>query len=281
MTVMDRYVIILNPGKCGSSWLAHALSIGPYLYFPREFDFIYFLEYPLERQWNKETATNPAYLDIKTRLDLTPEERLLRLYEAELQAHPPGLRLIDKAPSNLYAGFEKYRHLYRPCKIVTLYRDPRDIYISNEHFQRRTLGRLPERDDLGSLDYLRESAIFHGSFKRSAQLLALETQLRGEGYEVHRVRYEDMKRDFRSTLTGVLDFLEVRPSLSETVYSYYLKESVSFRRHLDLAKDFRPLFRKGVVGDWKSHISSRESRQYIVQEYGDLLTSLGYDLEVA
>jgi hypothetical protein len=77
------YLLILNPGKCGSTWLAKTLSVQPFLATRGELDFIFFLEYPLEKQWNRRTADDPAFLRIREDVRQSPLEKLVGLYRLQ------------------------------------------------------------------------------------------------------------------------------------------------------------------------------------------------------
>lgn len=276
---INDYILILNPGKCGSSWLAQSLTIMPFLLFPRELDFIYFVNYPLEDQWNEDTARDPEFLQIRNNPSLSEEQKLLALYQAEALRHSSVQRLIAKSPSNLYSGFRQYRHLFLKCPIITLYRDPRDIYISNELFQQHQLNNLPHSDEIGQIDYLMSSEILHGSFEKSIQLLRLEKLLKLEGFNMIRLTYEGMKANLAGTIRSILALIELEIDEQTLVQSNYVSEPVPFYEHLRMATDFRPLFRKGIVGDWKNHIRSQEAREWMKRKYGQQLIELGYEVD--
>jgi len=54
-------------------------------------------------------------------------------------------------------------------------------------------------------------------------------------------------------------------------------EPRTLSEHLRRAVDFRPLFRKGVVGDWRNHLSRQEAKDIVKEMAGDLLVELGYE----
>jgi len=271
------FLPILNPGKCGSSWLAHALTIRPYITFPREFDFIYFLKFSDSTQWNEETSQNPVFRKIKENHDLTIDEKLINLYKEERKNHKPNTLIIDKAPSNLYGGFIDFRHLYRNSKIICLYRDPRDIYISNEFFHQRQLDKKDHYDDIGNPNYMKENSTFRAAFDNSCKLIEIESTLHLESFEMLRVTYESMKTNFQQLLWDILSFLDLSLDSKTIVKSSYISGPIPLDDHISRALNFKPLFRKGIVGDWKNYISSRKSKAFIKERYGDLLIDLGYE----
>ena len=275
--VLASYIPILNPGKCGSSWLANALSIPPNIAFLREFDFIFFLEYDIKKQWNLDTVQNKTYLRTRNDPSLTKDEKLLALYAAERKIYPEDLLLIDKAPSNVYAGFDQYRHLFRKSHILFLYRDPRDIYISGEIYQQDVIRSKPKIEEIGSLEYLRQNEILDGSFLVSQQVYKLEQTLRAEGYSILRLTYEQLKQEFNATILKILDFLPVQIDSNSNVESTYNSHTVPLSEHIREAEDFRPLFRKGIIGDWKNHIQDDDAIAWICDTYGEILAELGYE----
>lgn len=274
--ILKSFVLILNPAKCGSSWLAHGLTIQPYVFFSREFDFLYFLDFPLEGQWNKETTQDPRFLEVYHRSDLSSDEKLLLLYEIERSNHPEAGLLIDKAPSNIHS-FLKYRHLYRETKTIFLYRDPRDCYISNELFHQRQLGKIDRYDDIGDPAYLRERSVLRTTLVNCAKVSRAESQLRQEGVPYLRITYEQMKADFASVLRRVLAFLELGLTDDTLVRSHYIKRRIPLGEHIQRAHSFKPLFRKGIVGDWKNYITTDPAKNVVKELAGDLLVDLGYE----
>lgn len=274
-TISD-YVLILNPSKCGSSWLAHGMTIRPYMAFPREFDFLFFVGFPLDRQWNAATAEDEEYLRIRQDETLTNDQKLCRLYEIEHTRRSDAQLLIDKAPSNIHL-FLNYRHLYRNLKTILLYRDPRDVYVSNELYHQRRLELVDQRDDIGTADYLRSSHVFASSMSNCARALQVEKQLVEDGVEFLRVTYEQMKADYVDVLTTAIDFCGIEIDGTTEVTSNYVKHPIPYAEHLQRARDFKPLFRKGIVGDWKNHITTDDAKEVVKEKWGNLLIDLGYE----
>jgi hypothetical protein len=274
--VLTHYVLILNPSKCGSSWLAHGMTIRPFMAFPREFDFLFFVGFPPERQWNTATATDEAFLDVRDDATLTAEEKLCKIYEIERSRRSDAEILIDKAPSNIHL-FLEYRHIYKQTPTILLYRDPRDVYISNELYHQRQLELVEQRDDIGTAEYLRSSHVFASSMSNCAKVRTVERQLQEDGVDFLCVTYEQMKTDFVDVLTRAIDFCGIDVGVSTEVRSNYVEHAIPFAEHLQRAKDFKPLFRKGIIGDWKNYISTPEAKDVVKEKWGDLLIDLGYE----
>jgi hypothetical protein len=274
--LIKGFIPILNPGKCGSSWLAQALTIRPFIAFPREFDFIYFLRYSSNNQWNKETSENDKYLRIKNS-DLTETEKLLRLYTLERNLYDKRTLLIDKAPSNIYSGFIDFRHLFKNLKIIVLYRDPRDIYISNEFFHQNQLHKKVKKEDIGQINYIKNNAAYNFAFNNTTKLRVLENVLKIEGFEYIRITYEEMKSDFGEVLMDIFSFIKLNIDQDTVVKSNYINEPIKLKNHINEAENFKPLFRKGIVGDWRNYLKSKETKDFIKENHGDLLIDLGYE----
>lgn len=275
-SVLEDYLLVLNPAKCGSSWLAHGLTISPFMSFPREFDFLYFLGFPLENQWNAETAEDKEFLAVRADNSMSPDAKLVRLYEIERTRRQKIGMLVDKAPSNIHC-FLRFRNLFRNTKTVILYRDPRDVYISNELYLQRQLHKVEQHDDVGSLDYLGQSTVFEASIKSCEKVLAAERQLEEDGVDFLKITYEGMKQDFVGVLSRVIEFSGVEVADDAPVSSHYVEQPIPFSEHIRRAREFKPLFRKGIVGDWKNHITTAEAKTFVKERCGDLLVALGYE----
>jgi len=274
--VLEQFLLILNPSKCGSSWLAHGLTMKPYLLFPREFDFLYFLEEPMEKQWNTATAEDPENRRIRESVTLSPHEKLVRLYQRERDAHRDVQMLIDKAPSNaLY--FHRYWPLFSETKIVVLYRDPRDIWVSLEFFRQRQLHIDEQYDDIGNPRHLRESRALRMAMKNSRRVLDAERLLTREGIPFVRITYEQLKQDYQQTLRSILEFTGLQIQDDVVVTSSMDLEPRTVEHHLLQAENFRPLFRKGIIGDWRNYLEDQESKDIVKDMADGLLVELGYE----
>ncbi len=274
--VSNRFIPIINPGKCGSSWLAHAITVPPHIAFLRELDFLQFITRPPEEQWNRGTSDDPEFVAVRDREDLSDDEKLLELYRIEGSRASWARLLVDKAPSNTL-HFLRFRHLFRGCRIVMLYRDPRDCFVSREFYAQRQLGTRPERSDIGDPDYLRDQSELRLAIANSRRTLEVERTLRSEAFDVLTIRYEEMKADFPGTVWKVLH--HVAPHLGPTtlVRTPFFPKVLPLGLHIRRARNLRPLFRKGVVGDWRNHLDSEAAKDVFKELGGDLLIELGYE----
>ena len=270
------YLFILNPGKCGSTWLAKALSVRPFLGPPGELDFIFFLEYPPEKQWNRRTADDPAFLKIREDTSLSPLDKLSELYRLERERHPDLKMLIDKSPSNVLA-FPRYYDVFRDSRIVIMYRDPRDIFVSLEFFHQRVLKNREPHDQICDGEYLRHWSYLWHAVKNCRATLECEMLLRRAKIPHLRLTYEQLIEDFEATVRRVLEFSGLGLTDQDLVQSPGVDEPRPLAEHLERAKTVRPLFRKGVVGDWSNHLTTGEAKDKVKEMAGDLLIELGYE----
>jgi hypothetical protein len=261
--VMDRVVLVLNPGKCGSSWLAQLLHLPPHLHMRGELDFQIFLTRPLREQWNRTVLESLRSRAIRLDPFRSVDAKLRALYALRM---PPTGMLIDKSPSNLDA-IPRFIHLFRGSKIILLYRDPRDIYVSKELYHQNVLKKKAPVERLGDPRYLASpECLLEDVFRLSRKLRSMERRLRGEGYDVLTVRYEDLVASFEGTALELLRFLGVPV------------EGPQVQAHVRARETARaPNFRKGGTGDWRNHLSSPEAKQLVKDRFGQDLVDLGYE----
>jgi len=274
--IISDYLMILNPGKCGSTWLAKALSIKPFLAPPGELDFIFFLEYPPEKQWNRRTADDPEFLRVRENTTSSPLEKLIELYRIERQRSPDLRMLIDKSPSNVLV-FPRYYDIFRDSRIVIMHRDPRDIFVSLEFFHQQVLKNRKPQDQICSGEYLQHWSYLWHAVKNCRMTLECEKLLQRAKIPYLRLTYEQMLENFEATVREVLEFSGLGLTDEDLVQSPGTDERRPLAEHLDRARTVRPLFRKGIVGDWRNHLTTDEAKHIFKELAGDLLIELGYE----
>jgi hypothetical protein len=261
--VMRRVILLLSTGKCGCTWLGHTVAVRPHIWIDGEQDFMIFLNWPRERQWNLRTLGDPRHAAILAARELSLSDRLVALYRLAL---PPAGYLLDKSPSNLWE-IERFEHLFVDSRLLFLYRDPRDIYVSQELYHQEVLRvREAPPGGIGDPAYLESSASFLPQvFELALKLLSTEERLRRRGLATHRVRYEDLVTDFDGTVAGALRFLDVPP------------DGPGVRQHVQHHRTRRlPSFRRGGAGDWRNHIVAPAARRFLRDRYASTLQTLGY-----
>jgi hypothetical protein len=270
------YLIILNPGKCGSTWLAKALSVQPHLAPSGELDFIFFLEYPLDKQWNRRTADDPEFLTVRERTTASPLEKVVELYRIQRERHPTLRMLIDKSPSNVLA-FPRYYDVFRECPIVVMYRDPRDVFVSLEFFHQQVLQDTSPCDRIGDGQFLRHRSHLWHAVKNCRMTLECEKLLKRAEIPYLRLTYEQLVTDFTAQVRRALAITGLDLPDDDLVLSPGAAQATSLAEHFQRARSVRPLFRKGVAGDWRNHLTTVEAKDIFKEMAGDLLIELGYE----
>jgi hypothetical protein len=262
--IMERIVLIVNQGRCGSTWFQQALCVEPYVRAPvnLEQDFMLFLSRPLDRQWNRSTRANPTYLRIRS-LAIGDEAKLEALYAASLDIHwgvgGEGM-LVDKSPSNL-EYVEQYASVFATSKRLFLRRNPLDVFVSRDLYQQEVLRIRPVPEGgIGTVKYLRDGYegknLLETAFREAELVDQLLHQVGGSV-----VQYEDLIEHFSCTVAKTLRYLGVPVS----------------EGHLERSRVLRhQTYRKGGTGDWRNHLVTPEALEYIRSKYGIRLAKLGY-----
>jgi hypothetical protein len=92
-----------------------------------------------------------------------------------------------------------------------------------------------------------------------------------------RLTYEQLIEDFGTAVRRALDFSGLGLTDEDLVQSPGVEKPRPLSEHLEDAVNVRPLFRKGVVGDWRNHLKTDEAKDIVKELAGDLLIELGYE----
>ncbi|XP_066288952.1 sulfotransferase 1B1-like [Branchiostoma lanceolatum] len=96
------------------------------------------------------------------------------------------------------------------------------------------------------------------------------------------VKYEDMKKDFPSSVKTIAAFLEKELTddhLARVLTSCSLESMRKSLAESDESDAWRQnIVRKGVIGDWKNHFSAEESAKFD-QRYRERMTGSGLEFE--
>lgn len=184
-----------------------------------------------------------------------------RHFEGVCEA-PPGERtMVDKNPYNIL-DLPFIRILFPRAKIVMVYRDPRDVCLSNfmQSFE-------PSTTSVHMLDLEGTARFYH-------DVMALWRQSRDSlGLAYLEYKYEDLVADFEGTVVKVLDFLNL--PWDEAVRDYRQKATQSVISTPSYEAVTGKISRS-AVGRWRSYAP------YFTQA-NDILKSdikeLGYDLD--
>lgn len=190
---------------------------------------------------------------------------------------------------HLYIDHETFRRIPKPAphRAFFVLRDPRDVTVSWYFYARHkhpAAGVGPDdpvpavRRDLEALTpgeglrYMIDRLADWGSFDAQASWV----RATAKDPDLALLRYEELARDERKFLEGLLDLLriEVPPDELETLHARTSFRSRSGGRRQG-AEDARSHFRKGVAGDWRNHFDER-TEAHFRERTGDLVEELGY-----
>ncbi|XP_077994437.1 amine sulfotransferase-like [Glandiceps talaboti] len=254
--IRDDDVIVVTFFKSGTFWMHGALrKLYPHLVYglpktQRAVRLGQFYEY----RDDKTDAYSEHKRAVQTTLNEMPSPRLLLTH-----VHPQFFH-------------SKWKEGKSKCKIICVSRNPKDVCVSFYPFAKSlTFAELPLEttwDDW--VQNFMDGKIWFGSW------LDFELGWKRYGLEdnVLHVTFEDMKRDLKSELLKVTEFIgqstsdEDLDSIVASLNFDTMKKSGSDNRDLMAARDdqvFRKggqFLRKGQVGDWQNHFTVAQNEEF-------------------
>ena len=184
----------------------------------------------------------------------------LRTFFSFLEARlAPGRYLVEKTPTNA-PYIPKIKELFPKAKLVAIYRDGRDVVISDKFHLARTYGTEEPLE------------VRVNKWKN-----AVESHLRyEEEHDVFTMAYEEMLADPQTNVGRLLEYLgmDVPAAVLEDMIHRSSFKFVTGRK--EGQEDRKGFYRKGVAGDWQNHFSDEERAEF-ARLAGDLLVRLGYE----
>lgn len=243
----DKVVLVSDYGRSGQGWLSYMLCY----------------------------VLNAKYIEpydlLKGRL-YTSSQHVLDHTNGNMQGR-------DKTCYSMIVKTHNYpdKQMNLTDKVILLRRDPRDVAVS-AYLRKKNINNNTVKLGLKSRIHL---ALHRMSFVSYALTVFgwVNFYEAWSGIECHHVTYEDMSRNTKGELRRMLDYLDINASdklLEEAV------EMFSFRKITGRDKGEEVIgnseFRKGVVGDFRNHIS-RNYLKICKMVFGNRLAKQGYQFE--
>jgi len=176
-----------------------------------------------------------------------------------IQRLKPTDSLIEKTPTNIY-HVPTIKRLFPDAKIIAIFRDGRDVVISDMHHRLRANG---------------QNVSFQDRTRNWCQ--AMEAQLLCENqYDLLSISYESLLSDPHNTLNKIMTHLELPhdASLQNDMIKRSSFEFVTDRKSGQ--ENTTTFYRKGAKGDWINIFTEEETRTFSGLA-GEVLVKLGYE----
>ncbi|XP_015846737.2 LOW QUALITY PROTEIN: sulfotransferase 2A1-like [Peromyscus maniculatus bairdii] len=153
------------------------------------------------------------------------------------------------------------------AKIIYVIRNPRDVLVSGYFFWSKTkLVKIPESLTTYFEWFIKGKVVFGSWFEHTRAWLSMRKR---DNFLL--LSYEDIKKDTKSTIKKICDFLgkKLEPDELDMVLKYSsfqaMKENKMSNFSLiteDMATHGLDLLRKGTTGDWKNHFTVAQAEAF-------------------
>ncbi len=176
--------------------------------------------------------------------------------------HPTGY-LLEKSPRNVHNA-DRIQELFPGATMILIYRDGRDVVVSDQFFTRDHQGK----------DFSFADAV--SSWRRD-----MEAHLRcASRYPVFACGYERLLSDGPTVARELFQLMGL-PHDDGLIDDLIERSSFRFYAGRDRGEEDRKRFyRKGVAGDWKNHFTEEDKRAFKALA-GDMLIRLGYEKDMS
>lgn len=188
-----------------------------------------------------------------------PVEYCRRFYLFLRQRLDPRRYLLEKSPSNVHQ-VSHIRAVFPAAKLIVIYRDGRDVVVSDRFFTADHLGK--PFSFAAAVEGWRRDMEAHLRYAETERLCAIS--------------YEALLGDGAAVVRTLLDYLGL--GYDDALVARMLERS-SFRFYAGRERgqeDRKRFYRKGIAGDWKNHFSA-DDRRVFKDLAGDMLVALGYE----
>ncbi|XP_068161581.1 sulfotransferase 2B1-like [Antennarius striatus] len=194
--------------------------------------------------------------------DRTPWIEDTRLADLHFEERPSPRIFTTHMPYNtMPPSFYKVKP-----KVIYVKRNPKDVMISAFHY----FGKIPHYKDPGTLTeflhkFLDGSKLPYGSwFDHVKSWMNVEDKER-----IIYLNYEDMVQNLEDSVASIAKFLdksldtEVIEKIAKKCLFKNMKNRLSNNStNPSIDERMAELFRKGIVGDWKNHLSEEEAKYF-------------------
>jgi hypothetical protein len=212
---------------------------------------------------------------------IVPEEFRANIHNPGLLnlTHPAVNKfLLNEPPGTLFKS-----HSFPPkdlqsdkVRIINIYRDPRDVIISNIFYLANLDPKKGGWPELKEMDLKERMKLFMQK-TRDHELLKSWYDYSG----AYHITYEDMLKNSYKVMKRVFDYLNVdynKKKLKELVNEVNFEKLSKGRKRG--VEDRASFFRKGIAGDWQNHFTNEIVEFFVNQKNGiwnKLLVKLGYE----
>lgn len=193
----------------------------------------------------------------------SPEDYVRLFFEFQSQRLHPSGYLLEKSPRNVH-NVDRIQELFPGSKMILIYRDGRDVVVSDQFFTRDHQGK----------NFSFAEAV--SSWKQD-----MEAHLRcAEKYPIFSCGYERMLAEGPAVARELFQYLDLDHG-DRLIEDLIERSSFRFYAGRDRGNEDRKRFyRKGVAGDWKNHFTE-EDKQVFKEVAGDMLIRLGYEKDMS
>jgi hypothetical protein len=241
-------------------------------------DDVFLTSYPRSgNTWTRFLVGNLVYHDQPVTF-LTIEKLVPDMYKSSD-------RMLRSLPRpRLVKSHECFDPRYR--KVIYIVRDPRDVAISNYHWELklRSVGEGYPIEDFVPRWMAPEFWPRIGSWGDHVTSW-LSTRQGQDGFML--LRYEDLKNDTRDALAKVAKFVGIDPTPARLDRAIELSSADNMRKMereegakwvaTTLTRQDKPFVRSATAGGWKT-VLPEKTVAYIESKWGHLMQTLGYEL---
>jgi hypothetical protein len=277
-------LVVTGAPKSGTTWLQRTLNSHPEIYCPGEGKFTSFMAGFVRSVTDYNQAlsyTNQVVYGEGAYYNVWADENIATAFQflvalswaTSNKKDLSGVRYIGDKDTDYGTAIEAWRDsLFPGARFVHAIRDGRDAAISNLYHRGRVTGQPPDF----------ESARFHQLLEGygrewSNHIRKFRAAFRDRADRYHEVRYEDLLTEPEARVGAILAFLGVdrTPERVHRMVAENAFQKLSGGREAG-QEDRSSFYRKGVAGEWRTHLDER-ARKVFAEACGGLLEELGYE----